>query len=100
MSISTHPCVIMWWISSPRRAFTRWRSSAPVRADRYFCCTPLRPTPVSKGARMCCPDDVKRLAKPVLAHRIILRPEARSKGSTAETVIAEILSQIPVPATM
>lgn len=53
-----------------------------------------------KGRTYVLPDDVKRLAKPVLAHRIILRPEARAKGTTAETMIGEILSQIPVPATM
>jgi MoxR-like ATPase len=43
------------------------------------------------------PDDVKTLAVPVLAHRVIPRTEARLKGRIEEDVIAEILSTVPVP---
>jgi MoxR-like ATPase len=42
------------------------------------------------------PDHVKRLAAAVLAHRIIVRPEARIAGATATHVIDEILSSVPV----
>ncbi|GIV07569.1 MAG: hypothetical protein KatS3mg017_0771 [Fimbriimonadales bacterium] len=42
------------------------------------------------------PDDVQQMAIPVLAHRLMMRSDG--SGSTrAETVIREILSQIPVP---
>ena len=34
------------------------------------------------------PDDVKDVAVPVLAHRLILAPEARSAGITAEEIVA------------
>ncbi len=44
------------------------------------------------------PDDVKRLALPVLAHRIILREEERLRGTTQEQVIDAILRTLPVPA--
>jgi MoxR-like ATPase len=44
------------------------------------------------------PDDIKFLAVPVLAHRLILREEERLRGETPEHFLAEILSQIPVPA--
>jgi MoxR-like ATPase len=43
------------------------------------------------------PDDIKRLAVPVLAHRLILRPETRVKRITGASLIEEILSRIPVP---
>ncbi len=42
------------------------------------------------------PDDVKRLAVPVLAHRIVLRPESELRGRTGEKVVDEILSQVPI----
>ena len=43
------------------------------------------------------PDDVKALAAPVLAHRLIVESGARLRGVTAATVIAEILDRIAVP---
>jgi MoxR-like ATPase len=43
------------------------------------------------------PDDVKAVARPVLAHRLILAPEARSAGLTAEEVVGEAVEQTPVP---
>ena len=43
------------------------------------------------------PDDVKALARPTLAHRIELRPEAELEGVTAERVLDTILAGVPVP---
>ncbi|HET7567244.1 MAG TPA: MoxR family ATPase [Gaiellaceae bacterium] len=43
------------------------------------------------------PDDVKAVAKPVLAHRLILAPEARSAGLGGEELVAEALERTPVP---
>ncbi len=43
------------------------------------------------------PDDVKRLAVPCLAHRVIAKAEASLRGKTGEDVIREILSEVPVP---
>jgi len=43
------------------------------------------------------PDDVKAVARPVLAHRLILAPEARSGGLTAADVVREALDKTPVP---
>jgi MoxR-like ATPase len=40
------------------------------------------------------PDDVKRLAKPVLAHRIILTPEAQMEGAHSESVLDEALDKV------
>jgi MoxR-like ATPase len=43
------------------------------------------------------PDDIQELARPILAHRIILRHEMRAKGGTASQVVDEILGKTPVP---
>ena len=43
------------------------------------------------------PDDVKALAVPVLAHRLLLRPEARIKKVTTEDVVEEIKGSVTVP---
>ena len=44
------------------------------------------------------PDDVKRVAVPVLAHRLVLAPQGRVRGVRAEDVVAGLLAEIPVPA--
>jgi MoxR-like ATPase len=43
------------------------------------------------------PDDVKAVAIPVLMHRIIVKPELELQGVTAEKVVEEVLSRVPVP---
>jgi MoxR-like ATPase len=43
------------------------------------------------------PDDVKRVAVPVLAHRLIVAPEARSSGLSGQVVVTDALEKTPVP---
>ncbi len=43
------------------------------------------------------PDDVKRLAEPVFAHRVIVSPAARMKDVSGKTIVGEILTRVPVP---
>jgi MoxR-like ATPase len=43
------------------------------------------------------PDEVKRLAPAVLAHRLLLSPQARLRGRGAEQVLHEVLENVPVP---
>ncbi|RMD48771.1 MAG: MoxR family ATPase, partial [Candidatus Thermofonsia bacterium] len=43
------------------------------------------------------PDDVKVLAKPALAHRIIVGPAARIKDVEPEQIVQDILDRLPVP---
>ena len=43
------------------------------------------------------PEDVQALAESVLAHRLILAPEARATGVTAEEVVSEALAATPAP---
>jgi glyoxylase-like metal-dependent hydrolase (beta-lactamase superfamily II) len=42
------------------------------------------------------PDHIKRLAPPVLAHRLIIRPVARIAGTAPEDVVREIVAAVPV----
>ncbi len=43
------------------------------------------------------PDDIKELAVPTLAHRIIVSPSARIKNVSSEAILQEILESAPVP---
>jgi len=46
------------------------------------------------------PDDVKAVAVPALAHRIVLRPELWVRGIQADSVVQEILGSVPTPTTL
>jgi MoxR-like ATPase len=50
-----------------------------------------------QGRDYATPDDVKRMAVPVLAHRLILRPESRLRKATPATVVNAIVSDVRVP---
>ena len=43
------------------------------------------------------PDDVKAVAYRALSHRIILRPEARLQGATADDVVSSVLEKVEPP---
>jgi MoxR-like ATPase len=45
------------------------------------------------------PDDVKSVAVPALAHRLVLRPELWVQRRSGEDVVREILEQVRTPAT-
>ena len=53
----------------------------------------------ARGRHYVVPDDVKALAEPVLAHRLILNPEAEFDGVTASNMIAQVLIETPPPST-
>jgi MoxR-like ATPase len=44
------------------------------------------------------PDDLKALAEPVLAHRLLVTPEAQLQGISAGDALDEVLRAVPVPA--
>jgi MoxR-like ATPase len=52
---------------------------------------------LSKGRDYLLPDDVKAVAESVLAHRLLLAPEARTAGSDAGAIVREALEHTPVP---
>ena len=68
---------------SPRASIALFRSAQALAAI--------------SGRDFVIPDDVKRMAQPVLAHRIILRPESRLRKKTAASVVNEILGDQRVP---
>ena len=43
------------------------------------------------------PDDIKRLASPVIEHRINVKPEAEMDNVTPKTILERVLAQVPVP---
>ncbi len=43
------------------------------------------------------PDDIKELAAPVLAHRLILHTEARLRGRAPSTVVQALIARVPAP---
>jgi len=51
----------------------------------------------SRGRHYVIPDDVKVLAEPVLAHRLVLDPESEFDGVTATSVISQLLIETPPP---
>lgn len=69
--------------ASPRASLGLFRSSQAMAAIR--------------GRDYVQPDDVKRVVAPVMAHRLILKPESRLRRITAEHVIEEIVAEIAVP---
>jgi MoxR-like ATPase len=51
----------------------------------------------AQGRDYATPDDAKSVALPVLAHRVVLRPEAAARGATGESVLRELLASVAVP---
>jgi len=50
-----------------------------------------------RGRDYLLPDDVQRVAVPVLAHRIILNAQSRLRGRDDESLVREIVEAVPVP---
>lgn len=69
--------------ASPRAAIAFFRASQAMAAIR--------------GRNYVLPDDVKRVAGPVLTHRMILKPESRLRKVVAAKVVEEIIAELAVP---
>jgi MoxR-like ATPase len=76
-----HPDVYLG--ASPRASIMLLRASRAVAA--------------AEGRDYVIPDDVKALVVPVLAHRLIVSADASMNGRTTQTVLADLVSEIPVP---
>ncbi len=68
---------------SPRASIALFRTAQAMAALR--------------GRNYVLPDDVKRVAGPVLTHRLILKPESRLRKVTAAQVVDDIVAEIAVP---
>ena len=69
--------------ASPRASLSLYLASQAVAAIR--------------GRSYVIPDDVKYLAVPTLAHRLIAKSEARLRGRSLEGIVEEVVSTVPVP---
>jgi MoxR-like ATPase len=56
-----------------------------------------RITAAMRGAEFVAPDDVKEVAPAVMAHRLVLTPEAALEGVTDSDVVRTLLAETPVP---
>jgi MoxR-like ATPase len=70
--------------ASPRGSLTLYRTGQALAAMR--------------GQDFVLPDDIKGLALPALAHRVIVSPRARLRDLTAENIVQQVLEELPVPA--
>jgi MoxR-like ATPase len=52
---------------------------------------------LAEGRDFALPDDVKAVAEHVLAHRLVLAPEARSSGMSGAELVQDALARTPVP---
>jgi MoxR-like ATPase len=68
---------------SPRASISLFRSTQALAAIQ--------------GRDFVTPDDVKRMAVPVMGHRIILKPESRLRKKTPALIVNEIVSDVKVP---
>jgi MoxR-like ATPase len=69
--------------ASPRAALALYKTSQALAAV--------------DGRDFVTPDDVKHMAVPVLAHRLVLNSTSRLRGRTTEQIVSEVLSTVPVP---
>lgn len=69
--------------ASPRASIAMFRTSQAMAAVR--------------GRSFVQPDDIKRVAGPILNHRVILKPDSRLRKITAESIVQEIIAGIAVP---
>jgi MoxR-like ATPase len=51
----------------------------------------------AEGRAYVLPDDLKSLAGPVLAHRLLVTAEAQLQGASSSDLLDEILRAVPVP---
>jgi MoxR-like ATPase len=51
-----------------------------------------------EGNDFVAPEQIQKLAVPVIAHRLVLDPQARFSGVTARGVVESVLKKLPVPA--
>ncbi|HEX2031261.1 MAG TPA: AAA family ATPase, partial [Actinomycetota bacterium] len=76
-----HPDVYLG--ASPRAAIMLLRAARALAA--------------SEGREYALPDDVKALARPVLAHRLIVSADAAMRGRGVDAVVDHVLDEVPVP---
>jgi MoxR-like ATPase len=78
------------------RTATEVRLGASVRGALALIRT-AKTLAAASGRHYVVPDDVKALTEPVLAHRLVIDPEAEFDGVTASSIVSQILIETPPP---
>jgi len=78
------------------RAHASVRLGVSMRGALHFA-RMGRARALSHGRDYVLPEDLKVLAAPVLAHRLVLDPRARYAGTDRHALVCEIADQVPVP---
>jgi len=78
------------------RTATEVRLGASVRGALALIRT-AKTLAAASGRHYVVPDDVKALTEPVLAHRLVIDPEAEFDGVTAASIMSQILIETPPP---
>jgi MoxR-like ATPase len=84
-------------LAEATRAHPEIYLGASPRASLYLL-RAARAAAASRGRDYVVPDDVKDLAISVLAHRLVLAPEAQMRGETIEDILEGLLGRVPIPA--
>ena len=97
-SVAVREEIIRYAVSIVRktRAYSSILVGAGPRATQALLLA-SRANAALRGRDFVSPDDIKYLAIPVLAHRLVLRPEFEIEGLTVEEVIQELLTTVTVP---
>ena len=59
----------------------------------------VQATAALEGRDYAIPDDVKQLAVPILAHRLIVKSQASLREVDPEAIVREVLAQVPIAET-
>ena len=95
-------------VSPTRSSTTSWTSCARRASDPRCSCgaSPRAANMLASASRALAavlgrdfviPDDVKRLAAPALAHRVVLAPAAEIEGLDARAAIRQVVDGVPAP---
>ena len=84
----------MSWTSS-RRQDEKGKIRNRARSDRLKAAQALA---FFDGLDFVTPDQIQELAAPVIAHRLVMEPQARFSGRTARAVVEEVVKKVKVPA--
>ena len=90
---------VLRYVSNVARATREHRhvdvGVSPRGTQRLF--EAVRARAIVRGREFVTPDDVKAVARPVLAHRVVLTPEARVENVEEVSVVESVLDDVPVP---
>ena len=97
-AVQVSPAVADYLVAlvSATRSHPMVRMGASPRASRALF-RAAKAWAAMSGRAFVTPDDLQKLAQPVLAHRLLLSNEARISGTTADEIISGIVSRLPVP---